>query len=109
MTGHQQLTSKEEDDRYVIHVDLPGVEAKAIDIALEDGVLAISGERNTVSEESKDGYRRIERVRGKFYRRFSLPDTANQDGVSARCEAGVLEVAIEKQARALPRKIKVDH
>ena len=98
---------KEEDGRYIIHADLPGIKAEDIDVSVEDDVLTIRGERKFDNEETKDGYKRIERMRGSFYRRFSLPDTADQNKVSAECKDGVLEVAIEKQEKVLPKKITV--
>lgn len=98
---------KEEDNRYLIHADVPGIKPEDIDVSMEDGVLTIKGERKFDKEEDKNGYRRIERVRGSFYRRFSLPDTADQNKVSAHCKDGVLEVTIEKQEKLQPRKITV--
>src|SRR5882762_2709543 len=68
---------KEEDKQFVLRADLPGVDAKDIDITMEKGVLTIRGRRATESREEKDGYRRVERASGEFYRRFSLPDTAD--------------------------------
>ena len=99
---------KEEAGRYVIHADVPGINPEDIDISLEDDVLTIRGERKLDSEENKDGYKRIERVRGTFFRRFNLPDTADQNSVTAQCKDGVLEVVINKQEKVLPRKISIN-
>lgn len=99
---------KEKDGRYTIHADVPGIKPENIDVSLEDGVLTIRGERKFDNEQNKDGYRRVERVRGTFYRRFSLPDTADQEKVTAKCQDGVLEVVIEKQEKVLPKKITVN-
>ncbi len=99
---------KEENNSYVIHADVPGIKPEDIDLSLEDGVLTIRGERKFDNEETKDGYKRVERVRGTFYRRFNLPDTADQESVSANCKDGVLEVVINKQEKVLPKKIKVN-
>ncbi len=93
---------------YIIHADVPGIKPENIDVSLEDGVLTIRGERRFDGEEAKDGYRHVERVRGTFYRRFTIPDMADQERVTARCNDGVLEVVIEKQEKALPRKIAVN-
>jgi HSP20 family protein len=98
---------KEEDDRYVIHADVPGVEARDIEVNMEDGILSIRGERKFENEEEREGYKRIERVRGSFYRRFSLPDGADADAISAKCKDGVLEIVIPKQTRVLPKRIEV--
>ncbi|NBQ69859.1 MAG: Hsp20/alpha crystallin family protein, partial [Nitrosomonadaceae bacterium] len=68
---------KEEADKFVIHADIPGVKPEEIDISMEDGVLTIKGEKKSESKTEKEGYKRVERTYGSFYRRFSLPDTAN--------------------------------
>ena len=99
---------KEEPNGFVIHADVPGVEPKDIDVTLDNGILTIRGERRVEAREERDGYRRVERVSGQFFRRFSLPDTAAPDGVQARYSNGVLEVRIPKQQQVQPRRIKVD-
>ncbi len=98
---------REEQDRYVIHADVPGVNPDDIELHMEDGVLSIKGDRYKESKDEREGYKRVERVRGSFYRRFSLPDTADAEAISARCKDGVLEIAIPKQAKVLPKRIKV--
>ena len=70
-------------------------------------MLTIKGERESESKEERKGYKRVERQRGSFYRRFSLPDTANADAISAKSKNGVLEIVIPKQEKAQPRKIQV--
>jgi HSP20 family protein len=99
---------KEEENRFVIHADIPGVDPKEIEITMENGVLTIKGERVNETKEERKNYKRIERVRGAFYRRFSLPDTADADKISAIGKHGVLEVVIPKRELAQPRKISVD-
>lgn len=98
---------KEEGNRFLISADVPGVDPKDIEITMEDGVLTLKGERKSEAREEGDGYRRVERVSGQFFRRFTLPDTADSEGVSAKGVNGVLEISIPKQAKALPRKITV--
>lgn len=98
---------KEEAGRFVITADVPGVEPKDIDITMENGVLTIKGERKHEEKEEREGYKRVERVYGTFYRRFTLPDTADAEKVSASSKNGVLEVTIPKQEKVQPRKIKV--
>ena len=75
---------------------------------MEDGVLTISGQRESETKDEREGYKRVERVRGNFFRRFSLPDTADADGISARSANGVLEIVIPKQAKVMPKRIKVE-
>lgn len=104
---HPAVDIRETADAYLLQVDVPGVDPKDIDITLEKGVLTIRGERRRESEDAQEGYKRVERVRGTFFRRFSLPDTANADEVSARGENGVLEVRIPKREEEQPRRIAV--
>lgn len=99
---------KEESDRFVIHADIPGVDPKDIEVRMENGILTIKGERLSEQKEEREGYKRIERVRGSFFRRFSLPDTANAEAISAKCQHGVLEVVIPKQEKVQPRRIQVE-
>jgi len=98
---------QETDDSFVLKADLPGVEPDKIDVSMEDGILTIQGSRDSETSEKKQGYQRFERVTGKFLRRFTLPDTANGERISAATRDGVLEVSIPKQERIKPRKIDV--
>ncbi|MFN2309066.1 MAG: Hsp20/alpha crystallin family protein [Gammaproteobacteria bacterium] len=99
---------KEEAERFVIHADIPGVDPKDIDVHMENGILTLKGGRHAESQEEREGYKRTERVRGSFYRRFSLPDTANAEAISAKSQHGVLEVVIPKQQKVQPRRIEVE-
>lgn len=99
---------KEEADRFLLYADIPGVDPKDIEIAMENGVLTIKGERVSSKKEEKEGYTRIERSKGSFYRRFALPDTADPDSVTAKGKHGVLEIIIPKRDKAKSKKIKVE-
>ena len=99
---------KEEDEHFVISADVPGVDPENIEVTMENGVLTIQGERKLeTQEEGEKGYRRVERLHGSFYRRFSLPDTADPEKISAKGKNGVLEVVIPKKATVQPKRIKV--
>ena len=98
---------KEEPDRFVLYADIPGVDPNAIEISMEHGVLTIKGERVSSKKEEREGYTRVERAKGSFYRRFTLPDTADPDRVTAEGKRGVLEIIIPKRERAQSKKIKV--
>ena len=97
------------DDKFQLYVDLPGVDPKAVDITLEAGVLTITGERFMQAEKAEENLvrRRAERGTGRFYRRFILPESVAADKVKAIDRHGVLEILIPKQAKAMPRRIKV--
>lgn len=98
---------KEEPTRFVITADLPGVEAKDIDISMDRGALTITGKRQSEKKEEKDGYLRTERSSGEFFRRLMLPDTADADHISAKTDKGVLEVTIPKREVAKAKRIEV--
>ena len=99
----------ENDTEFKLVADIPGVNPDDIDISMEKGVLTIKGERNTENVEEKENYRRVERASGTFYRRFTLPDSADADKIAAKSEHGVLTVTIPKQEVALSRRIEVQH
>ena len=99
---------REDRDRFVIEADLPGVSPDQIDVQMENGMLTIRGSRQSTTREAGEGYKRVERATGNFYRRFSLPDTADAERISARTVNGVLEVSIPKQEKVQPRRIQVE-
>lgn len=98
---------KEEDARFVIFADVPGVDPEQIEINMDKGILSIKGERTTASTEENERFSRVERAHGVFYRRFSLPDSADAEGITASGRNGVLEVSIPKKPETTPRRIKV--
>jgi len=100
---------KEEADRFLITADLPGVDPKDIEITMDAGVLTIKGERQSEASEETEAYERVERVSGAFYRRFSLPDTADAERIEAQGKNGVLQVTLPKHEKLKPRKIEVQH
>ena len=97
----------EGEDAYEVSAEVPGVDPKDIEVSLEDGVLTVKGERTAQGHDEGLGYTRTERMYGSFYRRFTLPDTADADNISARTEHGVLKLHVPKKEKALPKKIAV--
>ena len=91
-----------------LEVELPGMEKDQIKVVVEDGVLTISGERKFESEEKDKNYLRTERFYGSFSRSFTLPDNVDSEKISADYKNGVLNVALAKHEKALPKEIKVD-
>jgi HSP20 family protein len=98
----------EEANQFALHVDLPGVDPKAVEITADQGVLTIRGKREDARREAREGYRRVERITGDFQRRFSLPDSADTQNIKAKFINGVLEVAIPKVAQVQPHRITVE-
>jgi HSP20 family protein len=98
---------KEEEDKFVILADIPGVKPENIEVSMDAGVLTVKGEKESETKTEKEGYKRVERVYGSFYRRFSLPDTANGEAINAKCKHGVLEIVIPKRESVKPKRINV--
>ena len=102
-----QVDIKEEEKRFVIFADIPGVDPSSIEVSMEKGMLTIKGERVVETCEEKDHFTRQERLHGTFYRRFSLPDSADAEGITASGKHGVLEISIPKKAETTPRRINI--
>ena len=79
-----------------------------MEITADQGVLTIRGQREDARRESREGYRRVERITGEFQRRFSLPDSADTHNIKAKFVNGVLEIAIPKLAQVQPHRITVE-
>ena len=97
----------EEDNCYMLTADIPGVNRKDVEITLEEGVLTVKGERKSETEIVEEGYRRRERIQGRFVRQFNLPETVDTANISAKAEDGVLKIVIPKQEKLEPKKISV--
>ena len=98
----------EEEECFLLRADLPGVTPDNIDLRTEKGLLILSGKRSIDSKESTNALQKRERVSGKFERRFSLPETADTDSISANCSNGILEVTIPKLPESQQRRITVN-
>ena len=97
----------EEKDAFVVQAELAGIEAKDIQIDVENGVLTLKGERKLARDEKEEGYRRVERWYGSFSRQFTLPRTVEAERIEASSKDGVLTVRIPKRAEAKSQKISV--
>jgi HSP20 family protein len=97
----------ETDADFVVKADLPEVKKDDIKVHVEDGVLAIEGERKQEKEEKGKRFHKIEREYGRFVRRFSLPTEVEADKVRAEFKDGVLNVVLPKAPAAKPKMIDV--
>jgi HSP20 family protein len=86
----------ETDDSYILTAELPGVEQPDIKIEVTGSELTIRGERRFVPPCAAENYHRLETVRGRFMRTFTLPDKLDSDAITAGLKDGVLEVRLPK-------------
>lgn len=99
---------REEPSRFVILADLPGVDPADIEVQMDRNVLTLKGERKSESNEEGTKFTRVERRHGQFERRFTLPESADAEGISASGKHGVLENSIPKKAESAPRRIAIN-
>jgi len=97
----------ETEHELVVKADLPDVDAKDLDIRVENNILTIRGERKFEKKMNEDNYLRVERSYGAFARSFSLANTVNPDAIKAEYQKGVLTLTIPKREEAKPKQIKV--
>jgi HSP20 family protein len=93
-------------DRFVLHLDLPGVDPGSIDLSVEQNVLTVSAERHWQPVEG-DQVVANERRQGSFTRQLVLGDALDADRIHATYENGVLTLTIPVAERAKPRRITV--
>ena len=94
-------------DRFIMKIDIPGVDVGAGEITLEQGILTVVGNRPKDRAENDLQRGRIERPTGRFHRHFALPETVDSNGVQAAGKNGVLQIIIPKQPKAQAKRIKV--
>lgn len=94
-------------DSFLVCVDLPGVKAEDIELAVENSVLTIKAQRSAPT--SSDGVESFvtERVFGSYSRQLSLGTNLDPERINAEYEAGVLRVVIPVAEHAKPRRIDV--
>ena len=97
----------ENDNDVVVKAELPGLDAKDIELKLENNVLTLKGERRFEKEATEENYHRIEREYGTFSRSFSLPMAVNEDKVAAEFKDGILKIVLPKKEEAKPKPIKI--
>ena len=93
--------------QYLIKAELPEVEKEDVTVAVENGVLTISGERHYEKEEDTETKHRIESMYGRFSRSFTLPSDADEAKISAKSKNGVLKVRIPKMEAVQENKVQV--
>jgi len=95
-------------EEYVLRADLPGLRSEDVKVELDQNVLTISGERSSSTEDSGEGFRRIERASGSFARSLTVPAGVDATAITARFTDGVLEVHIPRPAQRKPLRVAVE-
>ncbi len=83
-------------DNLIAKLEVPGIDAKDIQISLQENLLTIKGEKRQEQEEKEEHYHRVERTYGMFARSVRLPVTVDGSKVVATFKNGLLTVTLPK-------------
>jgi HSP20 family protein len=106
-TWAPSLDIKETKEELVVTADLPGMKKEEIQLKVENGTLSLSGERKIEEKKDEEGWHRVERSYGSFYRSIALPQGVDESKVRAEYKDGVLKVSIPKSETAKPKSIQI--
>ena len=98
---------KETDTEIVVKAEVPGMDAKDINISVTGEVLTIKGEKKDEKEEKEENYHLIERSHGSFSRSLVLPAAVDMDKIEAKYDKGVLTVSCPKREEVKPKAIEI--
>lgn len=101
------LDVSETKNNFVVKAEVPGIDAKDIDISLANDVLTIKGEEKQVKEEKDENYHRVERSYGAFSRSIQVPGEVQSDKIKASYKDGILKVTLPKSEEAKKKEIKI--
>jgi HSP20 family protein len=104
--GWPRANLVDDGNQLVLTAEIPGLSERDVKLTLNQEVVTISGERKVEAPEGYSVHRR-ERANVNFTRSFALPCRVNADRASATIKDGILTVALEKSADAMPRQITV--
>lgn len=94
-------------DAILVKAEVPGMEAKDIDVSLSDDMLVIKGEKKEEKEEKDENFHRVEMRRGSFQRAIRIPVPVDSENIEAKYEKGVLKVKLTKKEESKAKKIEV--
>ena len=98
---------EETDEAVIVRAEVPGIEAKDIDIQIVNNCLIVRGEKREGEASGGKTWQRVERRYGSFSRTLPLPCEVDREKVGAEMDNGVLTVTMAKQESIKPRKISV--
>jgi HSP20 family protein len=94
-------------DKFVVCMELPGIDPAAVDLTVEDSTLTVRGDREFYRDVPEESFHRVERRYGQFVRTLQLPPTANAEAIEANFDRGLLTIEVPKVEEAKPKKITI--
>jgi HSP20 family protein len=101
------LDISETKDNFVVKAEVPGIDAKDIDISLTGDVLTIKGEKKQEREEKEEDYHLVERSYGSFYRSVRLPAEVESNKIKASYKNGILNITLPKSEKVKAKEVKI--
>ena len=97
----------EDDNKYYLNIDLPGIKKEDVKINYSNGQLSINGDRKQETIEKNAKFHRSERSYGKYYRSFTLPQKIKENEIDAEFKDGQLKISIPKSEEAKPKQLEI--
>jgi HSP20 family protein len=94
-------------EQVVVKAEVPGIDAKEIEITLSGDVLTIKGEKKSEREEKQENYHLVERSYGSFARSLTLPAAVDANRIEAKYDKGVLTITCPKKEEVKPKAIEI--
>ena len=98
----------EDDQKIEVKAEMPGLEAKDVNISVDKGILTLQGEKKLEDEEKRGNYRRIECSYGSFYRTIPLPSEVDENKIKAQYKNGILTIIMPKTEEYKAKQIEIE-
>jgi len=98
---------KEDEDKYTVTLEVPGIDKKDLKIKIKENSLMVEGEKKEENKEEGESYLRVERIYGNFRRAFNFAFNLDEKKVNAEFEDGILTVVLPKSEKDKPKEIEV--
>ena len=99
---------EEDNDKFNITSELPGLDKADLEITVKDGILEIKGEQKEEKEDKKEGFVRREYHSSSYYRSFNLPENIDEDKIDAKLDNGILKLTLPKKEEEKKEKKKIE-
>jgi HSP20 family protein len=94
-------------DDVVVTSEIPGIEAKEIDLSVVGDTLTLKAERKPVDLKEGENWHRNERGYGNFTRTIKLPYNVDSESIDATYDKGILKLTLLRADSDKPRKINI--
>ena len=108
--AHEWLPSidlKENKNALIVKAELPGLEAKDVELTITEDILTIRGEKKEEKEEKDEHHFFVESYCGSFERKIKLPMLVKTDKIDATFDKGILTIKLPKSEEARKKEIKI--